>query len=191
MKMSGEELLEASHRRVWEALNDTDVLRRAIPGCEDLERMSDTELAATVAVKIGPVNARFKGDVTLSDLDPPNSYTISGKGKAGAAGVASGSARVALVAVGDTTRLTYEVDAKVGGKIAQLGGRLIDATVKKLADAFFTNLAAEFSEDKTPVEGGSDATRPPPGAPVTIAVPARWVVAAVALGLIVLAALLL
>lgn len=84
MKMRGEKLLEASQRRVWEALNDTDVLRRAIPGCEVLERMSDTELAATVAVKIGPVNARFKGDVTLSDLDPPNSYTISGKGKAGA-----------------------------------------------------------------------------------------------------------
>ncbi len=199
MKMSDEKVLPAPREQVWQALNDTEVLKRAIPGCESLERLSATELKATVAVKIGPINARFSGDVSLSDLDPPNSYTITGKGKAGAAGMASGRARVALIeeqypegeggganAGGPATRLRYDVEANVSGRIAQLGGRLIDATAKKLADAFFANLAREFEgeEDEAPGEGAVAAARIQPRARGAWPL---WLAAAVVLGLAALA----
>ncbi len=151
MNLSGERRINASRDKVYEALNDPEILRQAIPGCEALDRRSDTEMAATVALKIGPVKAKFAGEVTLSDLHPPGSYTITGSGKGGAAGFASGSARIALAENGGITALTYDVDAKVGGKIAQLGNRLLDSAARKLADQFFTR----FSEL---VEGGDSAS---------------------------------
>jgi uncharacterized protein len=142
MKMSGEVVLPADRPTVWARLNDAETLKASIPGCESLEKLSDTELQAVAKVKIGPVSARFKGKVNLSDMDPPNSYRISGQGDGGIAGFAKGGANVRLAEeAGGGTRLSYDVDAQVGGKIAQLGGRLIDATAKKLADEFFANFA--------------------------------------------------
>lgn len=137
MKMSGEQRIEASVERVWEALNDPKVLKASIPGCESLEKKSDTEMAATVTLKIGPVKAKFNGEVELKDLNPPHSYTIVGEGKGGIAGFAKGGADVSLAKDGDATILTYTAKADVGGKIAQLGSRLIDSTSKKLAGEFF------------------------------------------------------
>ena len=140
--MSGEVVLPADKATVWARLNDAETLKASIPGCESLEKLSDTELQAVAKVKIGPVSARFKGKVNLSDLDPPNSYRISGQGDGGIAGFAKGGANVRLAdEAGGGTRLAYDVDAQVGGKIAQLGGRLIDCTAKKLADEFFANFA--------------------------------------------------
>jgi len=137
MKLSDEIRIEAPRQRVYEALNDPEVLKRAIPGCQALERVSPTELTATVAARIGPVKATFKGRVTLSELNPPVSYVISGEGKGGAAGFAKGSAKVTLAEDGGATRLRYEVDADVGGKLAQVGQRLIEGSSKKLAGEFF------------------------------------------------------
>jgi carbon monoxide dehydrogenase subunit G len=137
MDMTGEQRIAASQQAVWAALNDPVVLRQCIPGCESLDKLSDTEMAAKVKLQIGPVRASFSGKVTLSDLDPPNSYRISGEGSGGAAGFARGGAVVRLSEDGDATLMRYEVKADVGGKIAQLGGRLIDSTAKKLADEFF------------------------------------------------------
>ncbi len=142
MEMSGERRLAATRKTVWAALNDADILRQCVPGCQELERVSETEFSATVISKIGPIKATFKGNVTLSDLDPPNSYTISGEGKGGMAGFAKGSAVVSLDEVEPgVTLLRYDVQANVGGKIAQLGARLIDTTSKRMADEFFTSFA--------------------------------------------------
>jgi len=142
MKMTGEYVLAASRADVWAALNDPEVLKECIPGCETIEKTSDTEMNATVKMKVGPVSAKFKGKVTLSDLNPPTSYTISGEGSGGAAGFAKGGARVTLSdAPQGGTVLSYDVDAQVGGKIAQIGQRLIDQTAKKLADEFFAAFA--------------------------------------------------
>ena len=142
MEMTGRHTIPASREKVWEALNDADVLRACIPGCKELEKKSDTELAATVVAKVGPVKATFKGEVTLENLDPPNSYSIVGEGKGGIAGFAKGGANVRLSdAEGGGTQLDYDVDAKVGGKLAALGSRLIDSTAKKLAGDFFTNFS--------------------------------------------------
>ena len=138
MDMTGEYRIRAPRRQVWEALNDPAVLRQCIPGCDELEQVSDTELVARVTAKVGPVKAKFSGGVTLSDIAAPESYTISGEGKGGAAGFAKGSARVRLVENGDgQTVLHYEAHAQVGGKLAQLGTRLIGGTAKKMADDFF------------------------------------------------------
>lgn len=142
MKLSDEIRIEAPRTRVFAALNDADVLRRSIPGCEALDQISDTEFAAVVRAKVGPVKARFKGNVVLSDMRPPESYTLSGEGKGGAAGFANGAARVALVEDGAATVLRYDVDATVGGKLAQLGGRLIETTSKSLASEFFEKFRA-------------------------------------------------
>ena len=142
MTMTGEFVLPADKTTVWARLNDPDTLKAAIPGCESLDMLSDTEMQAVVKVKIGPVSARFKGKVNLSDIDAPNSYRIAGQGDGGIAGFAKGGANVKLAdADGGATRLSYDVDAQVGGKIAQLGSRLIDSTAKKLAEQFFTNFA--------------------------------------------------
>jgi len=137
MNMSGEQRIEASVERVWEALNDPEVLKASIPGCESLEKKSDTEMTATVTLKIGPVKAKFNGEVELKNLNPPYSYTIAGEGKGGIAGFAKGGADVTLAEDGGATVLTYTAKADVGGKIAQLGSRLIDSTSKKLAGEFF------------------------------------------------------
>jgi hypothetical protein len=143
--MSGTRQLAASQREVWAKLNDVETLKRCIPGCETLERVSESELKATSAVRIGPMAVRFSGDVQLSDLNPPNSYRISGKGSGGPAGFASGGAIVRLEPKDGGTLLTYDVDANVGGKIAQLGSRLIDATAASLAGQFFDRFAAEVA----------------------------------------------
>lgn len=139
MDMSGEEKLTAPREEVWSALNDPEVLKAAIPGCETLEKVSDTEFTATVTTKVGPIKARFAGRVTLSDVNAPCGYTISGEGQGGIAGFAKGGAAVSLQPDGpDATVLRYTVHAAVGGKIAQLGARLIDSTARKLAQQFFT-----------------------------------------------------
>ena len=145
MKMSGTRQLPAPREQVWEKLNDIDVLRRCIPGCQSLEQAGDDQLTAKVGLKIGPIDATFNGEVQLSDMDPPNSYRISGSGKGGPAGSATGSANVTLTEKDDGTELAYDVDARVVGKIAQLGARLIDATAASLAGKFFDNFAAEFT----------------------------------------------
>jgi hypothetical protein len=140
--MTGEVDLPAPREAVWANLNDTAVLKACIPGCESLERLSDTELQAVAKLKIGPVSATFKGKVTLSDLDPPNGYTISGEGQGGIAGFAKGGAKVRLLPIETGTRMTYDVEAQVGGKIAQLGARLVDGVAKRMADQFFERFAA-------------------------------------------------
>jgi len=144
--MQGEERIEAPISKVWEALNDPEVLKACIPGCESLEKKSDTELAATVALKIGPIKARFAGEVELQNLKPPHSYTIFGEGKGGIAGFAKGGADVILKEEGaNATLLTYTAKADVGGKIAQLGSRLIQSTSKKLAGQFFSEFNKKVS----------------------------------------------
>jgi carbon monoxide dehydrogenase subunit G len=137
MDMSGSQRIEASRETVWAALNNPDVLKTCIPGCEEIVLVSPTEMTAKAVLKIGPVKATFGGKVTLSELDPPNGYTITGEGQGGVAGFAKGGAKVRLEADGDATILHYDVKADVGGKIAQLGARLIDGTAKKLAGEFF------------------------------------------------------
>jgi uncharacterized protein len=137
MDLVGEYRLLAGRGVVWSALNDADVLRRCIPGCQSLEKLSDREMSATVVAKIGPVKATFKGAVTLENMVPPESYTIVGEGKGGVAGFAKGSADVSLAEDGDATVLSYSVKAQVGGKLAQLGSRLIVSTSRKMADEFF------------------------------------------------------
>jgi carbon monoxide dehydrogenase subunit G len=139
MHLEGEERIAAPSQKVWEALNDPEVLKVCIPGCESLEKRSETELAAVVTLKIGPIKARFNGEVMLSNLNPPHSYTISGEGKGGIAGFAKGGADVRLAEESpELTVLTYTAKADVGGKIAQLGSRLITSTSQKLAGEFFS-----------------------------------------------------
>ena len=142
MDMTGEERIAASREAVWAALNDVNVLKQCIPGCESLEKQSDTDMTAKVKLQIGPVNATFSGKVKLSDLEPPNGYRISGEGSGGAAGYAKGGAVVRLLDDGAGTLLRYEAKADVGGKLAQLGGRLVDATARKLAGEFFRKFGA-------------------------------------------------
>ena len=144
--MQGEERIGASIDKVWEALNDPAMLKACIPGCESLEKKSDKALAATVALKIGPITARFNGEVELQNLKPPHSYTIAGEGKGGIAGFAKGGADVTLKEDGpDATILVYVAKAEVGGKIAQLGSRLIQSTSKKLAAQFFSEFSKKVS----------------------------------------------
>jgi uncharacterized protein len=142
MDMTGERRIPAPRETVWQALNDPEVLKASIPGCESLEKLSDTDMKATATVRIGPISARFAGNVHLADIDPPNGYTISGEGQGGVAGFAKGGAKVHLADDGAGTLLDYEVHAQVGGKIAQLGARLIDASAKQMADAFFDRFSA-------------------------------------------------
>jgi len=141
MTMNGEYELRVPPQTVWEKLNDPAILKTCIPGCEQLDKTSDTEFQAVATVKIGPVKAKFKGKVTLSDLDPPNGYKISGQGEGGVAGFAKGGATVKLTPKDGGTLLSYEVEAQIGGKLAQLGQRLINGASKKIADDFFSNFA--------------------------------------------------
>ena len=145
LNMEGEERIAASVETVWSALNDPETLKACIPGCQELTKESDTELNAVVSLKIGPVKAKFKGAVTLENLNPPHSYSIIGEGQGGIAGFAKGGADVVLSEDGDETILKYTAKADVGGKIAQLGSRLIDSTSKKLAGQFFSNFNAHVS----------------------------------------------
>ena len=143
MDMAGERLISAPQNTVWSALNDPEILKACIPGCESLEATSENEMTAVAAIKLGPISAKFSGRVKLSDIDPPNGYTLSGEGKGGPAGFAKGAAKVRLTPKPEGTLLTYTVEAQVGGKIAQLGARLIDATAKSMADQFFTKFVEQ------------------------------------------------
>jgi len=179
MEMKGEYRIPATKAQVWAALNDPEVLKACIPGCESLEKGADNRMTATVRAKVGPVSARFAGEVTLEDLDPPNSYTIRGEGKGGAAGFARGEARVSLAEDGAETVLGYTVNANVGGKLAQIGSRLIDATAKKMADDFFGRFreaavqAAPAALPATPATAaGEDTVTEPPAAAAPGAPPA-------------------
>lgn len=145
MDMIGQQQIFASRDVVWKALNDPEILKASIPGCEELIKVSDTEMTATAVIKVGPIKAKFVGAVTLSDIDPPNGYRITGEGKGGIAGFAKGSADVRLEEDGATTILHYRVSAEVGGKLSQLGGRLIDATAKQMSTAFFRKFSDEIA----------------------------------------------
>jgi uncharacterized protein len=186
MDMTGEFVIPAPRQKVWEALNDPAILQQCIPGCESVEKLSDTELQAKVVAKVGPVRAHFGGKVTLSDLDPPNGYKITGEGSGGAAGFAKGGAAVHLSDEGQGTRLTYKVDAHVGGKLAQIGSRLIDATARKMAEDFFARFSALVAAP-APAPTTAEAVPAPPPAPARKGLPpVLWVS-----GLIILVAILL
>lgn len=188
MNLSGEHHIPATRQAVWEALNDPEMLKACLPGCDDLEKTSDTDMTATITTKIGPVKATFSGAVTLSDLDPPNSYTLSGEGQGGAAGFASGAAKVSLSDGEDGgTVLNYTVEAKVGGKLAQIGSRLIDSVAKKLAakffDAFVEKMVERGESGGTPESAETEAapssapTTPKPGAAAKHGIPTPvWVI---------------
>jgi carbon monoxide dehydrogenase subunit G len=162
MEMTGTQSLPVAQAVAWEALNDPEILKAAIPGCEQLDRISDTEFIAAVTAAIGPVRAKFKAKLSLSEVDAPNAYTIRFDGQGGAAGFGKGDARVQLVTEGLTTRLDYSVKANVGGKLAQIGSRLIDAAAKKMSDDFFTKFKGELAARKpvAPTEETSEVTGP-------------------------------
>jgi uncharacterized protein len=168
MTMTGDVNLPASRPKVWELLNDPEVLKACIPGCESLERTGDNGFAAVVKTKIGPVSATFKGKVELSDLTPLVGYTIKGEGEGGIAGFAKGGAKVSLADAAGGTLLHYDVEAHVGGKIAQLGARLIDGVAKNMADKFFTSFAAIAAASAAPAPAAApSAPAPAPAAPST------------------------
>ena len=146
IEMTGEYILPLPRDAVWSALNDPEFLQRCIPGCESLEKLSETEFVAIVRLAVGPVKARFKGKVQLQDLNPPQSYTIVGEGEGGIAGFTKGNAAVTLTDVAEGTNLSYRAQAQIGGKIAQLGQRLVAGTAKKIADLFFANCAAALTQ---------------------------------------------
>jgi uncharacterized protein len=145
MDLTGSYTIPATQSAVWAALNDPDILRECIPGCETLSMLSETEFDATIVAKIGPLKARFTGKVELSEIDPNNGYRIQGEGSGGVAGFAKGGARVHLQGAGDSTVLTYEIEAQIGGKLAQLGSRLITGVVNGMAEKFFTTLVSKTS----------------------------------------------
>ena len=147
MKLSGSYQINLEKQKVWKALNDPEILKQSIPGCEDFKKNSDTEFTATATNKIGPFNATFTGDIQLKDINAPNSYTIEGSGSS-PVGFASGEAKVNLEDSENGTKLIYEVEANVGGKIAQVGSRLIDMTAKKMADIFFGKFSELISSEK-------------------------------------------
>ena len=150
MDMSGEYVIPAPRETVWKALNDPEILRQCIPGCEEVEKTAEDAFTAKVTAKVGPVRAKFSGKVTLSEIDPPNGYRISGEGTGGAVGFAKGGAKVSLSDVPEGTRLNYTVDATVGGKLAQIGSRLIDSTARKMANEFFSKFAEVVGQPSQP-----------------------------------------
>jgi carbon monoxide dehydrogenase subunit G len=190
MEIKGEYRIAASREKVFAALNDVATLQACIPGCESLEKTSDTEMKAKVRMRIGPVSASFTGKVTLSDLDPPNGYKISGEGQGGAAGFAKGGAVVTLKEDGADTVLSYNVDAQVGGKIAQVGARLIDGTARKLADEFFSKFTATVGGPAPGEATTAGATPAPAAAPAASAAAQRgyrhWIVIGVGAAVLIL-----
>ena len=161
MEMSGEQLVPAPQKAVWDALNDPEMLKACVPGCESIEKSGDNEYQVLMVARVGPVSAKFKGKLTLSDIKPPDSYSLSFEGQGGPAGFAKGGAHVRLAPEGDGTKLSYDVKASVGGKLAQIGSRLVDAAARKVADDFFRN----FNEKVGGAQGDEDATvilAPPP-----------------------------
>jgi carbon monoxide dehydrogenase subunit G len=181
MEMTGSEFIRLPQRRVWDALNDPDVLKACIPGCESVEKVSDTEYRMAMTASVGPVKAKFTGKLLLSDVKPPESYTLSFEGSGGAAGFGKGSSTVSLAPEGDGTRLSYTAKATVGGKLAQVGSRLIDGVAKKMAEDFFRR----FNDTVAPVEpevaeviAHPEAARP--GVPHWV-----WIAVAVAIAVVI------
>lgn len=160
MKMNGEEIIPAPVRTVWEALNDPQVLKQCIPGCEAITRTGENAFSARVVAKVGPVKAGFNGSVQLKDINPPHSYRIEGKGEGGLAGFATGGASVRLEEAPEGTRLLYDVDAQIGGKLAMLGARLLDSTAQSLAGQFFDKFA-KLAASAGAVPAAARAKRPP------------------------------
>ncbi|NBC33448.1 MAG: carbon monoxide dehydrogenase [Alphaproteobacteria bacterium] len=170
MDMSGEYRIAAPRQDVWQALHDPAVLRQCIEGCETLEKRSETEMAGKMLARVGPVKARFEGTMTLSDVHPPERYTVSGEAKGGAAGFAKGRATITLLEEGSATLLKYDLHANVGGKLAQIGARLIAATAKKIADEFFSRFSGLVAPaEPVPAPVGEEAIEteplPPPARP--------------------------
>lgn len=186
MEMTGERRIPAPRQKVWDALNDPEILKQCIAGCESLDKTSDTEFSARVTSRVGPVTAKFTGKVELSDVDPPNGYTISGEGQGGVAGFAKGGAKVQLADDGDGTLLTYEANGTVGGKLAQIGSRLIDSTARKMADDFFDKFAEAVggAEEEAAAEEPAEAPAAPPKSEGLS--PAVWIGGLVAIAVIVL-----
>ena len=184
MQMAGEQIVTASRQRVWDGLNDPEVLRQCIPGCQALEKESPERMNGTVEIKIGPIGARFKGAVLLSERDAPNSYTISGEGQGGTVGSAKGGAKVRLSDHPEGTLLSYQVDAQVGGRLAQLGGPIIDATAKQLAGKFFTKFGQVVGAAPAPAASAAlaPASRKQPAATLPVSkplssLPVAWMLA--------------
>jgi hypothetical protein len=177
MEMISEQRIDASRGKIWEALNNTEILKNSMPGCESFESTGENSFEAKITVKVGPVKAKFKFNVNLTDIDPPNGYTINGEGQGGAAGFAKGSASVNLTEDGSATILAYNVKANVGGKLAQLGARLIDGAARKMADEFFGNFIGIMSGDSSasePAPSDTAATQQPASVPKWV-----WITAAV------------
>ncbi|MES0872941.1 CoxG family protein [Sinimarinibacterium thermocellulolyticum] len=184
MKMSGEQRIAASRDEVWKALNDPDVLRRCIPGCQSLSKESDTRMVATVEIKIGPIGARFDGAVELADVDAPNAYTLIIEGHGGTVGSVKSIAKVQLRDDGGATVLSYDVDAKVSGRLAQLGGPIMDATAKQLAARFFGGFAKVLAPEKPAAAPAAAGAAPVHAAASARAAPMAWL-----LGIVVAALL--
>ena len=182
MDMTGEYRIPADKQRVWEALNDPEVLRASIPNCQSIDKTSDTEMSAVVNAKVGPLKAKFEGKVMLSNMNPPNSYTLSGEGQgAGGVGFAKGSVDIKLTEDDGATVLVYTVSAQVGGKLAQIGSRLIDSVAQQQAKQFFTAFVAHFESaeeasgeaaPETAIAEPAQESAPEPAAPATAAAPA-------------------
>lgn len=187
MDMTGEYRIAAPREKVWEALNDPEILAQCIPGCEEIVKLSDTDFTARVMTEVGPVKARFTGKLTLSDLDPPTSYKISGEGQGGDAGFAKGAAQVRLEDDGGATVLRYTVHATVGGKLAQIGARLIDGTARKMADEFFGKFtqvvgpAEVVAEAPAAAAPSPAATEPEPGLSPLLWIPGVLAIVAILL----------
>lgn len=167
MILEGETLVPATRQAVWRALNDPEALRACIPGCQSLEKLSDTDFTASVRAAIGPVSATFGAKITLTEIEPDRGYTITGEGKGGAAGFARGEARVDLEDENGGTRLRYTADVNVGGKLAQVGSRLIQGTAKKLSEQFFGNLTEYLGSSEPAAATGTPTPRPRPVPPAT------------------------
>ncbi|HZS70107.1 MAG TPA: carbon monoxide dehydrogenase subunit G [Burkholderiales bacterium] len=161
MEMSGVQLVPAPQRVVWDALNDPQMLKASVPGCESIEPSGDNEYQVQMVARVGPVSAKFKGKLTLSDVKPPDSYSIAFEGQGGAAGFAKGGAHVRLAAEGEKTKLSYDVKASVGGKLAQIGSRLVDAAAKKVADDFFRNFNEKVGAAQASAEDTTVVSKPP------------------------------
>jgi uncharacterized protein len=179
MEMTGEELIPLPQQRVWEALNDPEVLKACIPGCESVEKVSDTEYRIAMTAAVGPVKAKFAGKLLLTDVNPPNSYVIAFEGSGGAAGFGKGSSQVALSPEGASTRLSYTAKATVGGKLAQVGSRLIDGVARKMAQDFFNRFNATVAPVPAATVEEVEAT-PVPGTPHWI-----WVALAVLIAVVI------
>ena len=188
MEMTGEYRITASRQKVWDALNDPEILKRCIPGCEELIKESDTELTAKVTTRVGPVSAKFTGKVTLSEINPPVSYKISGEGQGGVAGFARGGAEVSLEEDGDETVLRYTATAQVGGKLAQIGSRLIDSTAKKMARDFFGTFAEEVGAAAAAAAEAAPAAAEaePEAGPAGGISPAIWIGGVIAVVVVIL-----